>query len=56
MKLIQTQYPLANISPDGSRKGMLAFMIILIAGTAVGIYLINNENRKRQIQAVNQNN
>lgn len=48
MKLIQTQFPLANINPGTSSKALLIFSIVLIAGTAISIYLIDKKNRENQ--------
>ena len=48
MKMIQTQYPLADVPSNGFMKGVIIFSILLIAGTAVGFYIIEKNRRKQQ--------
>lgn len=44
MELIQTQYPLANISADSSRTGLIVLILMIGAGIVLGTYLIQSRN------------
>jgi len=48
MNLTQTQFPLSNLSSNGSYKGLIIFSIFLIAGTVLYIYIKDKENHKIQ--------
>lgn len=48
MKLIQTQYPLADLSFNNSNKKFMILVVILLTGAAIAIYVSDKANRKRQ--------
>lgn len=54
MKLIQTQYPLADLSSNGTGKGVMIAFILLIAVATYGIYLNDKRSLHKQMSAVNQ--
>jgi hypothetical protein len=39
MKLSQTQFPLAKLTPNDSNFGLITLLVILVISTGIGIYL-----------------
>ena len=48
MKMIQTQYQLANVPSNGFMKGVIIFSALLLAGTTIGFYLMEKRRKKQQ--------